>query len=58
MYCICVHNGDMTEEDLNRELEKGYADMVAGNTRDASEVFDNIRQSRNRDIDAQLKQTK
>lgn len=43
MYCICAHNGDMTEEDLNRELEKGYAD---------------IRQSRNRDIDAQLKQTK
>ena len=29
MYCICAHNGDMTEEDLNRELEKGYADMVA-----------------------------
>ena len=28
MYCICAHNGDMTEEDLNRELEKGYADMV------------------------------
>ena len=58
MYCICAHNGDMTEEDLNRELEKGYADMVAGNTRDASEAFDSIRQSRTRDIDAQLKQTK
>jgi addiction module antitoxin, relB/dinJ family len=37
---------DMTEEDLNRELEKGYADMVAGHARDASEAFDNIRQSR------------
>ena len=58
MYCICAHNGDMTEEDLNRELEKGYADMVTGHARDASETFDKIRQSRNRDIDAQLKQTK
>ena len=46
MYCICAHNGDMTEEDLNRELEKGYADMVAGHARDVSEAFDNIRQSR------------
>ena len=58
MYCICAHNGDMTEENLNRELEKGYADMVAGNARDASEAFADIRQSRNRDIDSQLKQTK
>ena len=48
MYCICAHNGDMTEEDLNRELEKGYADMVAGNARDVLAAFDNIRQSRAR----------
>ena len=46
MYCICAHNGDMTEENLNRELEKGYADMVAGNARDASEAFADIRQGR------------
>lgn len=58
MYCICAHNGDMREEDLNRELEKGYADMVAGNARDVLAAFDNIRQSRNRDIDSQLKQMK
>ena len=59
MYCICAHNGDMTEEEnLNRKLEKWYADMVAGNARDASEAFADIRQGRNRDIDSQLKQTK
>ena len=33
----------MTPEQLNIELEKGYADMQAGRTRPASEVFADIR---------------
>ena len=53
-----VNAAELTETELSAELEKGYADMVAGNARDVLAAFDNIRQSRNRDIDAQLKQTK
>lgn len=30
---------DMTDEELNSELEKGYASMRAGNTISAEEVF-------------------
>lgn len=33
----------LTEEQLNAELEKGYADSVAGRTRLAKNVFDDIR---------------
>ena len=33
----------MTSEQLNVELEKGYADMQAGRTASADEVFENIR---------------
>jgi hypothetical protein len=33
----------LSEEALNAELEKGYADMKAGRTKPASEVFANIR---------------
>ena len=33
----------LTEEALSRELEKGYADMKAGRTRPAKEVFDDHR---------------
>ncbi len=33
----------MTPEQLNTELEKGYADIQAGRTRPASEVFTDIR---------------
>ncbi len=32
----------LTEEALSRELEKGYADMKAGRTRPAKEVFNNL----------------
>ena len=35
--------GDMTEEQFNAELEKGYADMKAGRTKDAKTVFSYIR---------------
>lgn len=31
------------EEELNEELEKGYADVQAGRTKDAKTAFDNIR---------------
>lgn len=33
----------MTSEQLNAEMEKGYADIQAGRTRPASEVFADIR---------------
>ncbi|MGF7012058.1 putative transcriptional regulator [Lachnospiraceae bacterium PF1-21] len=37
----------LTEEQLNMELEKGYADIKAGRTRPASEVFADIRKDYN-----------
>ena len=33
----------MTDEQLNSELEKGFADIAAGRTRPAKQVFDDIR---------------
>ena len=33
----------MTNEQLHAELEKGFADIAAGRTRPASQVFDDIR---------------
>lgn len=33
----------LTEDQLNAELEKGYADIAAGRTRNAKSVFDDIR---------------
>lgn len=33
----------MTEVELNAELEKGYADMVAGRTKSARKAFADIR---------------
>lgn len=33
----------MTNEQLNTELEKGFADVAAGRTRPARQVFDDIR---------------
>ena len=33
----------LSEEELNRELEKGYADIEAGRTRSAREVFAELR---------------
>ena len=35
--------GALTEAELDAELEKGYADMVAGRTKPAKAVFDSIR---------------
>lgn len=37
--------GNMTEEQFNAELEKGYADMKAGRTISAKQVFADIRGS-------------
>lgn len=33
----------LSEEELNEELEKGYADVQAGRTKDVKTAFDNIR---------------
>jgi DNA-damage-inducible protein J len=33
----------LSEEDMNRELEKGYADIKAGRTQPAEKVFADIR---------------
>lgn len=38
-----VDAGTLTEAELDAELEKGYADVKAGRTRDARDVFENIR---------------
>lgn len=45
-----VNMTELTEEELNEELEKGYADMVAGRTKSARQTFSDIR----RDADNQL----
>lgn len=38
-----VDVAELTEEKLSAELEKGYADMVAGRTKPAKQVFADIR---------------
>lgn len=38
-----VDLSSISDEELNAELEKGYADIVAGRTRSAKNVFDDIR---------------
>ena len=38
-----VDLSSISEEDLNKELEKGYADIQSGRTREAKSVFDDIR---------------
>ena len=34
---------ELTETELNAELEKGYADMIAGRTKSARQAFADIR---------------
>lgn len=34
---------ELTEAELNAELEKGYADMAAGRTKPVKQVFTDIR---------------
>ena len=34
---------ELTEAELNAELEKGYADMAAGRTKPVKQVFSDIR---------------
>lgn len=38
-----VNMTELTEADLNAELEKGYADMVAGRTKSVRQTFTDIR---------------
>lgn len=38
-----VDIGSVTDEQLNAELEKGYADVMAGRTGSAKSVFEDIR---------------
>lgn len=42
-----VDMSDLSEAELNAELEKGYTDIKAGRTRDANEVFADIRKDYN-----------
>ena len=42
-----VDMSTISEEELNAELEKGYADMKAGRTKKASAVFSDIRKDYN-----------
>ena len=37
----------LSEEELNKEIEKGYADMQAGRIKNAKKVFDDIRKDYN-----------
>jgi antitoxin component of RelBE/YafQ-DinJ toxin-antitoxin module len=38
-----VNVAELSDAELNAELEKGYADMVAGKTKPARQVFEDIR---------------
>lgn len=38
---------NLSEEQINEELEKGYADMKAGRTKPASKIFEDIRKDYN-----------
>ena len=38
-----VNMAELTETELNAELEKGYADMIAGRTKSARQAFADIR---------------
>lgn len=42
---VCI--GVLTEEDLNAELEKGYADILAGRTKPAEQEFAEMRKDFN-----------
>ena len=42
-----VDMNNLSEEQMNLELEKGYADMKAGRTKPASKAFTNIRKDYN-----------
>ncbi len=42
-----VNISDLTEEQMNAELEKGYADMKAGRTKSANKAFADIRKDYN-----------
>jgi len=40
---ILAYKLELTEAELNAELEEGYADMVAGRTKPARQAFADIR---------------
>ena len=40
-----VNAAELSETELNAELEKGYADMAAGRTKSAGQVFASIRKN-------------
>lgn len=42
-----VNMAKLSEDELNAELEKGYADMTAGRTKPAKKVFADIRKDYN-----------
>ncbi|MEG0699554.1 MAG: type II toxin-antitoxin system RelB/DinJ family antitoxin [Erysipelotrichaceae bacterium] len=44
---IPLDMSSLSEEQMNAELEKGYADMKAGRTKSAKKVFEDIRKDYN-----------
>ena len=42
-----INMNNLSEEQLNTELEKGYSDIKAGHTKPASKVFEDIRKDYN-----------
>lgn len=42
-----IDMSELTEEELNAALEKGYADMLAGRTKPAKQAFADIRKEYN-----------
>jgi DNA-damage-inducible protein J len=42
-----VDMSTLSEDDMNAELDKGYADMKAGRTKPASKVFEDIHKDNN-----------
>lgn len=42
-----INMNNLSEEQLNTELEKGYSDIKAGRTKPASKVFEDIRKDYN-----------
>lgn len=42
-----VHIGELAQEELDTELEKGYADIISGRAESAEKVFADIRKDYN-----------
>ena len=45
-----INADSMTVEQLRASIHEGYDDMISGNTRNASDVFERIRAARGRSL--------